>query len=45
MIAQLFITTAELTIPEVAPTSEVNAQIETQQLTIETENKKMFKVI
>ena len=45
VIAQVFIPNAELAIPEGAPTSEVNAQIETQQLTIETENKKMFKVI
>ena len=45
MIAQIFILTAELTIPIWTQANEANANIETQPLTAETENKKKFKLI
>ena len=45
MIVKIFNPTAELAIPTGTPTNEANAEIETQPLTAETKNKKMFKVI
>ena len=45
MIAQIFIPSAELTIPLKTPTNEGNAEIKTQPIIAETKVFKVFKLI